>query len=134
MKGVITNEMTPHHPPTSVVRVSSWKCFFAQSGQTLPFTDLWNRTISAPMFWWNSTRPTGPILPQDSQRVAANGGGVPAEGGVGGAGGIAAASGPSALSAVERGDGVEGMGGGDANPDDRSIASRQRGHKRSART
>jgi hypothetical protein len=50
MNGVMKKEMTPHHPPTSVIRVSSWKCFFAQAGQTLPFTDLWKRTISAPMF------------------------------------------------------------------------------------
>ena len=42
--------MTPHQPPTSVIRVSSWKCFFAQAGQRLPFTDLWKRTTSAPMF------------------------------------------------------------------------------------
>src|SRR5882672_7848960 len=108
MKGVITKEMTPHHPPTRVVRVSSWKCFFAHSGQTLPLTDLWKRTISAPMFWWNSTRPTGPILPHDSQRVAPpNGGGVAAgRGGAwGGSGGVAAAAGRSPLSRVARTEG-----------------------------
>jgi hypothetical protein len=39
------------------------------------------------------------------------------------AAGVAAAGGPA-----------DGAGGGGANPDDRSIASRQRGHRRSART
>src|SRR6188474_1993624 len=102
--------MTPHQPPTSVIRVSSWKCFFAQAGQRLPFTDLWKRTTSAPMFWWSSIRPTGPIWPHASQ-YAPDGGAAGALGGGGGA----AAEGRGAAGVAAAGGPADEAGGGGAN-------------------